>query len=624
MENCKFKIVKNCLPVEIQHAVLEIQNMYPQYFSDDNKSREILFIHDVSLNGARTEFSPAQIKIFFQTATDAFRALGGILGGRNENCYEKRVFKSVGFMLDASRNGVPAVNAVKQFLTKAAMLGFNMGMLYTEDTYEVKNEPFWGYLRGAYSHEELCEIDSYAAMFGIEMIPCIQLLGHLEQALQWPAFAKISDTDRVLLAHRTTIEDFLRKLIKAASSPFRSKRIHVGMDEAGGLGSGLYKFLFGARDTFDIITEHLTTVRELCAEAGLRPMIWSDMFLRFGSKDHFYHDASIVVTEKAKQNTPKDVDLVYWDYDSIDSDLPDTMLAKHAELGVTPVVACGAWTWKRFWSASPYAQANIKAISSAAKQHDVKENLITIWADDGVEGNYFSALPAMYFLAHESYEGCEDINACVFRGALDGELTEWTSAAALDEMTLDKMTSPLSGNISKCLLWQDPVFSIVDPLTENLNLNEYYKELNEDLSGHIQDCKYLAVPAQLAKVLSIKSDMRHQISQALKIKDIKSLKQWRDILIPELNMEIRKLWELHRALWLELYKPYGWEVIEQRYGGLLLRLETVQKRLDMFLKKEIDSIPELTETLLDVFNCTQKQPFPLLDYSRLKTPSTIK
>ena len=127
MENCKFKIVKNCLPVEIQHAVLEIQNMYPQYFSDDNKSREILFIHDVSLNGARTEFSPAQIKIFFQTATDAFRALGGILGGRNENCYEKRVFKSVGFMLDASRNGVPAVNAVKQFLTKAAMLGFQHG-----------------------------------------------------------------------------------------------------------------------------------------------------------------------------------------------------------------------------------------------------------------------------------------------------------------------------------------------------------------------------------------------------------------------------------------------------------------------------------------------------------------
>ena len=36
-------------------------------------------------------------------------------------------------------------------------------------------------------------------MLGIEMIPCIQTLAHLERALQWPVMAEYRDTDDVLL-----------------------------------------------------------------------------------------------------------------------------------------------------------------------------------------------------------------------------------------------------------------------------------------------------------------------------------------------------------------------------------------------------------------------------------------
>ena len=35
-------------------------------------------------------------------------------------------------------------------------------MLYTEDTYEVDNEPYFGYMRGRYSADELRELDDYA------------------------------------------------------------------------------------------------------------------------------------------------------------------------------------------------------------------------------------------------------------------------------------------------------------------------------------------------------------------------------------------------------------------------------------------------------------------------------
>lgn len=68
---------------------------------------------------------------------------------------------------------------------------------------------------------------------GIEVIPCIQTLGHLGQILQWPHYAHLRDNTEVLLAESETTYEFIEKLIKAAAGPFRSKRIHLGMDEVG-------------------------------------------------------------------------------------------------------------------------------------------------------------------------------------------------------------------------------------------------------------------------------------------------------------------------------------------------------------------------------------------------------
>ena len=60
-------------------------------------------------------------------------------------------------MLDVSRNGVMKVEKVKEFVDYVKLFGYNSLMLYTEDTYEIEGEPYFGYLRGRYSKEELKE-----------------------------------------------------------------------------------------------------------------------------------------------------------------------------------------------------------------------------------------------------------------------------------------------------------------------------------------------------------------------------------------------------------------------------------------------------------------------------------
>ena len=128
---------------------------------------------------------------------------------------ERPRFASAGVMFDCSRNGVLKPEAVRLFLRKMALMGLNLGMLYTEDTYEVPEQPFFGYKRGRYTYEELKGLDDYAALFGVELCPCIQVLGHLKRVLHWPAFHRLRDNAEVLLADEDETYALIEQMVRA-------------------------------------------------------------------------------------------------------------------------------------------------------------------------------------------------------------------------------------------------------------------------------------------------------------------------------------------------------------------------------------------------------------------------
>jgi len=87
--------------------------------------------------------------------------------------------KTLAVMIDCSRNGVMKPEKVKEFALIIKNMGYNALMLYTEDTYEVENEPYFGYMRGRYTIAEMQEMDAYCSSIGTELIPCLQVLTHL-------------------------------------------------------------------------------------------------------------------------------------------------------------------------------------------------------------------------------------------------------------------------------------------------------------------------------------------------------------------------------------------------------------------------------------------------------------
>mgnify|MGYP002618562996 CR=1 FL=1 len=75
-----------------------------------------------------------------------------------------------GLMVDCSRNAVMNLTALKRFVKLISALGYDTLMLYTEDTYEVDGEPYFGHQRGRFSKAELKEADAFCRENGLVLV----------------------------------------------------------------------------------------------------------------------------------------------------------------------------------------------------------------------------------------------------------------------------------------------------------------------------------------------------------------------------------------------------------------------------------------------------------------------
>src|SRR5690625_911798 len=576
-------------------------------------------IHIAQQNGPLTiKNDHNQGKITFQEPIHFYRGLGlWIENYQKQQTFditEEPQFKMNGVMLDASRNAVLTVDGIKDMLRKMAIMGLNTLMVYTEDTYEVDDYPYFGYMRGRYTEKELKLCDEYATHLGIEMIPCIQTLAHLTEALKWNYAIELRDTADILLAGEQKTYDFLEKIIKAASKPFKSNRIHIGMDEAHQLGLGKYLDKHGYEERFSIMNRHLKEVVAITKKLKLNPMIWSDMYFRLGSKRGAYYDLEAEIPEDVIKSIP-DAQLVYWDYYHTDEDFYQTFIQKHKQLKSGPIFAGGVWTWNGISPNYGKAIATTEAAMTACKKENVQETFVTMWGDNGAETPWITALPVLQLYAEHAYHKnvTSDHVAERFKFCCDGQYDDFMALNQLDETPGVSENNLHESNPSKLLLWQDLLIGLYDKDMQGLPLNNHYAELTAKLKQAKQ-----ANPSwtllfdfyqQLADVLSIKAEYGINLKEAYDTNDKTTVEHLKNQLA-DLKTRINSLRKKHRTIWFTLNKPFGWEIIEIRYGGVLARIDTVEHRLHQWLTGNIDTLEEL-----DAERLPFEGPYPMPDGS---------
>jgi hypothetical protein len=169
-----------------------------------------------------------------------------------------------------------------------------------------------------------------------------------------------------------------------------------------------------------------------------------------------------------------------------------------------------------------------------------------------------------------------------------------------------------SSNPSKYLLWQDVLLGLFDRHLAGENLEEHYAQLREKL------CRYknqypngqllFETPEKLCAVLEQKSDLGLRLVKAYRKRDLATLRKIAGQELSEIIQNVCDLRSAHRAEWFAMYKPFGWEVLDLRYGGLLSRLESAILRLNDYLEGRVEHIEELEEERLFFDGIRRPQP----------------
>lgn len=513
---------------------------------------------------------------------------------------EKARFQSSGIMFDCSRNAVLKPQALRFFFRKMALMGLNLGMMYTEDTYEVPGQPFFGYKRGRYTYDELKALDDYASLFGIELCPCIQTLGHLKRILHWPAYHHLRDNDEVLLADLDETYELLDQMIHAATAPYRSKRIHLGMDEAYGVGLGAHLARYGYEDPHSVIGRHLSRVLGICDKYGLHAMMWSDMYFHLDGRN--YHSPGLP-SEKAKAAVDPRITLMYWDYYQPKEEAYADALYKHAQFPAPTVFAGGIWTWIGPAPDYPTTLQNTVSGLTACAKANIPLALATAWGDNGGECNLTAALLGLQLYGELTFrpDYDEDELARRFRRCCHADAQAFLDLSLLNYMPgmKDNPSDPV--NACKFMLYQDPLIQLFEADTAGYAMAEHFGSLVTRYARYALENPDYALLfdfyTALANALALKCVWHEQAGDAVRSRNREQAAALADG-IPATVEALDTLRVVWRRLWESTNKPNGFEIIEVRMGGIAARMATAGEKMRAFALGQVDTIPELEEQAL--------------------------
>lgn len=513
---------------------------------------------------------------------------------------EKARFQSSGIMFDCSRNAVLKPQALRFFFRKMALMGLNLGMMYTEDTYEVPGQPFFGYKRGRYTYDELKALDDYASLFGIELCPCIQTLGHLKRILHWPAYHHLRDNDEVLLADLDETYELLDQMIHAATAPYRSKKIHLGMDEAYGVGLGAHLARYGYEDPHSVIGRHLSRVLGICDKYGLHAMMWSDMYFHLDGRN--YHSPGLP-SEKAKAAVDPRITLMYWDYYQPKEEAYADALYKHAQFPAPTVFAGGIWTWIGPAPDYPTTLQNTVSGLTACAKANIPLALATAWGDNGGECNLTAALLGLQLYGELTFrpDYAEDELARRFRRCCHADAQAFLDLSLLNYMPgmKDNPSDPV--NACKFMLYQDPLIQLFEADTAGYAMAEHFGSLVTRYARYALENPDYALLfdfyTALANALALKCVWHEQAGDAVRSRNREQAAALADG-IPATVEALDTLRVVWRRLWESTNKPNGFEIIEVRMGGIAARMATAGEKMRAFALGQVDTIPELEEQAL--------------------------
>ncbi|QEE15443.1 family 20 glycosylhydrolase [Promethearchaeum syntrophicum] len=313
---------------------------------------------------------------------------------------------------DISRGQVPTIESAKHFIRDISRFKNNYYALYMEDMFKCSKHPKIGKNRGAFTPEELIELDRYAKSRFVTLIPIFETLGHFDNILTIPEYQNLGEFPgaQCLSIANGNIYPLLRDFIGELSPCFSSKMIHIGGDESFDFGKGNSKDLIDAVGMDRALLDHYRKIYNISKESGNEKMI-------------IYHDVVMKYPLLLNQ-LPKDLIFMYWDY------VPKknyVKLKRIVEEGFPVIVSPSMLCWSRHFPNYNVSAVNIINLIEYAKgimkdSDQILGQLNSTWGDFSNhnlrENNIYGAIlsgTASWTISKVDYKSfIKDLGYCFF------------------------------------------------------------------------------------------------------------------------------------------------------------------------------------------------------------------
>jgi hypothetical protein len=293
--------------------------------------------------------------------------------------------------MDMSHGGVPTVEEVERQLDALSTWKANQYFFYTETTVDMD-----GYRlprqASNWSKQDVRTIVAYARERHIDVVPCVELYGHLHDLFALERYSGMSalphggEANPANKEVQALLEDWLRQYAALFPSPW----LHLGFDEPFELGQP--GSATGGMSPDALWLHHLEHLARVAAEAGKRPLFWADI------------DEGAYIFNKypgLAAGLPKGAIAAPWFYDA----RPDytNLLDLFAKNHVPILVTTGISDWDNITPDYDSTWIDIDGFLAAGRKAGTLGMLNTEWSDSAL-ALHRQALPALAYGAVAAWQ----------------------------------------------------------------------------------------------------------------------------------------------------------------------------------------------------------------------------
>ena len=301
-------------------------------------------------------------------------------------------FRDRGIMLDVSRGRVPRRATLEALVDLCARMRLNVLMLYVEHTFAFRRHPEIGEGASPLDAETILALDAYAADRGVELVPCLQSLGHMERVLSLPRYQKLAESDRrwSVSPSRPETYSFLAELYDEFLPLFRSQRFNANCDEPFDLGRGQSARRAPNKSPGELFSGHVEALERLARKHGKQLMIWADFAYKHA--------------DQIPRLAPDTVLIDWWYEAEFEADRVAKLRRHGFEFWVSP----GTSAWNCLFPRVANSEANIARWADAGRRHGATGLLNTDWGDFGHYNTLGASLYAYAQGAQHAWSGAAD------------------------------------------------------------------------------------------------------------------------------------------------------------------------------------------------------------------------